>query len=72
MSELIIHNDCAWKQVGPCVYCTDHGVRLYQGTLPEHKRTVPRCDPYSHDWDPEMGMGFCSICQTCGELEWHE
>jgi hypothetical protein len=66
------HADCAWKQVGPCVYCIDHGVRLYQGELPEHKRTISRCAPENHDWDPETGMGFYGQCRTCGEIEWYE
>jgi hypothetical protein len=66
------HEGCAWAQVGPCVYCTDHHVRLYQGELPERKRTVPVCAPEDHDWDMEMGQGFYSQCRTCGFMEWHE
>ena len=41
MENLGGHDDCPWEQVGPCVYCTTHNVRLYQGTLPEGKRTTP-------------------------------
>ena len=32
------HADCKWSQVGRCVYCDDHGVRLYQGDMPKEKR----------------------------------
>jgi len=71
-AEIARHADCPWKQVGPCVYCTDHDVRLYQGELPERKRTVPVCAPDAHDWDMEMGMGFYSQCKTCGFTEWNE
>ena len=28
------HADCVWMQIGPCVYCVDHDMRLYQGKLP--------------------------------------
>jgi len=28
------HAECAWEQIGPCVYCTTHNERLYQGTIP--------------------------------------
>lgn len=27
------HGECAWEQIGPCVYCKDHGERLYHGTF---------------------------------------
>ena len=66
------HAHCAWQQVGPCVYCTDHGVRLFQGDLPDHKRTIPHCDPAAHDWDDDdTGQGFYGQCQTCGLIEWY-
>ena len=65
------HDGCTWKQAGPCVYCTDHGIRLYQGELPERKRTVPRGARGEQDWDPEMGLGFYSQCRTCGFTEWN-
>ena len=66
------HDDCTWQQVGPCVWCTDHGLRLYQGDLPDRKRTIPRCAPGEHDWDPDAGLGFYYQCRTCGEMEWTE
>jgi hypothetical protein len=71
-AETAAHSDCAWKQVGPCVWCSDHGVRLYQGDLPDSKRTVPVCESDAHEWDMEMGMGFYSQCTVCGFMEWHE
>ena len=67
---LVEHGECPWRQVGPCVYCTDHDVRLYQGDLPDRKRTIPKCPDGQHDWDPEMGLGFYVICMTCGVKEW--
>ena len=66
------HADCAWRQVGLCVYCTDHGIRLYQGDLPDRKRTIQRCAPDAHDWDDQIGQGFYGQCRTCGVLEWYE
>lgn len=27
--------ECELEQVGRCVYCKEHGTRLYQGRLPE-------------------------------------
>lgn len=66
------HRDCAWEQIGPCVYCADHDVRLYQGDLPDHKRTVPKCADGDHDWDEEQGLGFYFICKRCGVREWTE
>lgn len=65
------HGGCR-KQVGPCVWCADHGVRLYQGDLPDSKRVVPACAPDAHEWDMEMGAGFYSQCTICGFTEWHE
>jgi len=62
------HQSCTWEQVGPCVYCTDHDVRLYQGTLPEDRR--PHCE--AHDWDEEIGIGFYMQCRRCGVIEWFE
>jgi hypothetical protein len=32
------HIECRWEQVGDYVGCADHGVRLYQGTVPEEKQ----------------------------------
>lgn len=64
------HETCTWKQVGLCVWCDDHGIRLYQGDLPEARRTVPKCADKDHDWDPDMGQGFYLICLTCGHREW--
>lgn len=66
------HEDHPWKQVGLCVYCEQCGVRLYQGDLPDEKRTVPKCAYSEHDWDPEMGQGFYFICMRCGFKEWAE
>lgn len=64
------HEDCPWEQVGPCVYCTTHGLRLYQGDLPDRKRTIPKCPEGQHRWDPEQGLGFYFICEVCGVKEW--
>lgn len=36
------------SQVGPCVYCDDCDIRLYQGTLPDKKR-VPAPAKERHD-----------------------
>lgn len=65
------HKDCTWEQVGPCVYCTDHNERLYQGDLPEARRTTPKCT--EHRWDDGDSMcqsGFYFLCLDCGEREW--
>ena len=62
------HGGCSWRQVGPCVYCNDHDIRLYQGMLPEYRR--PTC--MEHDWDEETGLGFYFQCRTCGVMEWPE
>lgn len=69
-ATLAEHEPCAWRQVGACVYCTDHGVRLYQGDLPDRKRTIPKCAPDEHKWDPDFGQGFYVICEKCGVKEW--
>lgn len=66
------HAPCVWKQVGPCVYCIDHNIRLYEGDLPDSKRTTPKCADGEHEWDPEMGLGFYMICVICGLREWCE
>lgn len=66
------HEPCTWEQVGPCVYCTDHHVRLYQGDLPDSKRTTPKCAEGEHIWDEEQGLGFYFICERCGVREWPE
>lgn len=67
------HAPCRWKQVGPCVYCEDHGIRLYQGTLPDDKRTEPKCAPGEHRWDNADSMcqaGWYFLCVLCGEQRW--
>ena len=66
------HDACTWEAIGPCVYCANHGTRLYQGDLPEQRRTTPRCPDGDHDWDEEMGMGFYILCKRCGFREWCE
>lgn len=69
------HAPCVWKQVGPCVYCEDHGIRLYQGTLPDDKRTTPKCSPGEHRWDDANSMmqaGFYFLCVVCGEQRWDD
>lgn len=69
------HAPCRWKQVGPCVYCDDHGIRLYQGTLPDDKRTTPKCAPGEHRWDDANSMmqaGFYFLCVLCGEQRWDD
>jgi len=62
------HEPCEWRQVGPCVYCSQHHVRLYQGSLPQDRR--PPCS--RHDWDEEIGVGFYQQCRSCGVVEWFE
>lgn len=37
-SALNVHENCVWKQVGRCVYCADHDVRLYQGEPPKERK----------------------------------
>jgi hypothetical protein len=67
------HSGCRWEQVGPCVYCVDHHARLYQGTLPEDRRTTPKCT--EHEWDNGDSMcqsGFYLLCLRCGEQDWME
>jgi len=67
------HAECRWEQVGPCVYCSDHGERLYQGTLPDERRTTPKC--IEHRWDDGDSMcqsGFYFLCLDCGEQDWPE
>jgi hypothetical protein len=71
-ASLAAHDACQLEQVGPCVYCKDHGLRLYHGSLPDNKRTAPKCAPGEHDWDPEMGQGFYYLCTRCSEIEWAE
>jgi hypothetical protein len=66
------HKGCTWEQIGPCVWCKHHNLRLYQGDLPEHKRTTPKCAPEDHDWDPDTGLGFYSQCRACRYIEWFE
>jgi hypothetical protein len=68
------HEPHRWEKVGPCVWCADCNLRLYQGELPDHKdpgraERQANCD---HDWDPEMGQGFYIVCRTCGYQEWCE
>jgi hypothetical protein len=73
-SMLAEHEDCRWEQVGPCVYCVDHNLRLYQGGLPESRDPgrAERQAACNHDWDDEMGQGFYGLCVKCGYQEWFE
>lgn len=67
------HEPHRWEQVGACVYCTDCNVRLYQGDLPENRRTTPRCPDGQHTWDDGDSMsqcGFYLLCLRCGVTEW--
>ena len=70
------HDKCEWGQVGPCVYCKSHGVRLYQGQLPDDRNPNKAiCNRDGHDWDDANSMGqsgFYYLCQRCGEQEWTE
>lgn len=66
------HEGCTWEQVGLCVYCKDHGSRLYQGDLPASRRTVPVCPSGQHKWDDEIGQGYYSVCTVCQTREWFE
>ena len=77
MNTIEQHQGCAWKQVGLCVYCTDHGERLYQGRLPAEKdprraENETQCSTLGHDWDEEFGLGFYFLCRRCGVQEWPE
>ena len=70
-AALAEHDGCRWEQVGPCVYCADHHERLYQGRLPDSRRTKPACT--EHEWDDGDSMcqgGFYFLCLRCGEQEW--
>ena len=62
------HEAHGWVQIGPCVYCKDCRVRLYEGELPTERR--PLCD--EHEWDVETGVGFYQQCRNCGAIEWFE
>jgi hypothetical protein len=69
------HDDHPWSQVGPCVYCDPCGIRLYQGSIPDRKRTTPKCAAGQHDWDDGDSMsqcGFYLLCLRCGAQEWTE
>ncbi len=75
IAVLAAHDGCRWEQVGLCVYCADHVVRLYEGDLPDVKRTTPKCAADDHDWDDGDSMsqgGFFLLCLRCGEREWTE
>lgn len=68
-AETSAHAQHTWAQVGPCVYCADCDVRLYQGQLPADRR--PPC--YAHEWDDGDSMsqcGFYLLCLRCGAIEW--
>ncbi len=66
------HAECQWKEVPPCVYCADHGVRLYQGSIPAEKdpELAAKRASCDHEWDEEMGLGFYFLCKKCGFREW--
>ena len=74
------HADCTWKEVPPCVYCVDHGVRLYQGSLPPERDPVlaakrAACSHDNHVLDDdgnEHGLGFYWLCADCGFKGWYE
>jgi hypothetical protein len=68
------HADCRWVEVPPCVYCDDHNVRLYQGTIPPEKDPALAAKRAAcvHVWDEERGLGFYFICKLCGFKEWAE
>lgn len=68
----IKHADCTWEQVGPCVYCSDHDERLYNGSLPPAKGGKQPCEEGKHDWDCDTGLGWYFLCRTCGAKEWTE
>lgn len=73
---LAFHAECRWEQVGPCVYCTNHNQRLYQGQLPaERNPAAAVCAAEGHEWDDADSMGqsgFYYLCTRCGEQEWPE
>lgn len=70
----VVHAGCTWKEVPPCVYCVEHGERLYQGSIPAERdpELAAKRAACDHDWDPEMGLGFYVICMECGFREWCE
>ena len=73
LTELLeTHGEHRWEEVGPCVWCADCNVRLYQGTLPDDKAPANRamCQHHNQDW--ESGLGFYGICEDCGERIWAE
>lgn len=69
------HRPHKWEEIGPCVYCADCNVRLYQGTLPPDKAPANRatCQHLNQDWDMDgHGLGFYGVCEDCGERIWAE
>lgn len=80
VAGFIEHRDCEWEEVPPCVYCKDHGVRLYQGSLPAEKNPElaakrAACAHHDHVVDEdgnEQGMGFYWLCADCGYMGWYE
>lgn len=65
------HRDHRWEVVVPCVWCKDCDVRLYQGSLPIERRRQA-CQEGEHRWNDEIGLGFYSVCESCGLKEWFE
>ena len=66
--ELATHEPCAWMQVGPCVYCTDHQIRLYgRESCSDRSGTVPCCARGSRlgsgDWHGVYGQ-----CRTVAAI----
>ena len=70
------HINCRLEQVGPCVWCIDHNMRLYQGRLPADRNPgLAVCEREGHQWDDADSMcqsGFYYLCTRCGEQEWTE
>lgn len=73
-ARLAEHERHRWAQVGPCVWCDDCDVRLYNGQLPrERNPEASVCERDGHDWDDANSMcqsGFYFRCLRCGEKEW--
>lgn len=75
-----VHKDCTWREVPPCVYCVEHGERLYHGSLPEERDPVlaakrKACSHLDHVIDDdghEHGQGFYWLCADCGFKGWYE
>lgn len=51
-TQMSLHDDHIWERIGPCVYCDDCKVRLYQGRIPD-SHTKVRVHSYWDASDPK-------------------